>query len=104
MITAVFKKTGGNICAFHVEGHSGYAESGSDIVCAAVSAMIQLTVNTIAEYFGTKSELSADTGSAAVDFSFDGSDARAVSLASSFCGELKALQNDYPGNIRVIVK
>ena len=46
----------------------------------------------------------ADAGSAAVDFSFDGSDARAVSLASSFCGELKALQNDYPGNIRVIVK
>ena len=30
-----------------VSGHSGYAESGRDIVCAAVSAMTMLVINTI---------------------------------------------------------
>lgn len=29
----------GSICGFTVKGHSGYAEAGSDIICAAVSAL-----------------------------------------------------------------
>ena len=31
----------GSIIGFAAQGHSGYAESGSDIVCAAVSALTQ---------------------------------------------------------------
>lgn len=30
-----------SIIGFHAQGHSGYAESGQDIVCAAVSALTQ---------------------------------------------------------------
>ena len=39
--------TDGKITQFTVEGHSGYAESGSDIVCASVSSVVWLTVNGI---------------------------------------------------------
>ena len=33
----------GRINGFAVSGHSGYAEEGSDIVCAAVSSAVKLT-------------------------------------------------------------
>lgn len=39
----------GELTGFRVEGHSGYAEEGADIVCAAVSSAVYFTVNTITE-------------------------------------------------------
>jgi len=39
--------TDGKITQFTVDGHSGYAESGSDIVCASVSSTVWLTINGI---------------------------------------------------------
>ena len=39
--------TEGKITQFTVKGHSGYAESGSDIVCASVSTAVWLTINGI---------------------------------------------------------
>lgn len=40
---------GGELLGFSVNGHSGYAEEGEDIVCAAVSSAAYLTVNTITD-------------------------------------------------------
>lgn len=37
------------LCGFHVYGHSGYGEAGSDIVCAAVSSAVYLVANTITD-------------------------------------------------------
>ena len=39
----IFKKNG-RICEFQVKGHSGYAESGSDIVCSALSVASQMAI------------------------------------------------------------
>ena len=39
--------TEGKILRFRVEGHSGFADSGSDIVCAAVSSTLWMTINGI---------------------------------------------------------
>lgn len=45
MINTTFYKTSDDvITGFSVAGHAGYAESGKDIICAAVSC---LTINTI---------------------------------------------------------
>lgn len=41
MITASFSRTDGYISALRVQGHSGTAPHGEDIVCAAVSALAQ---------------------------------------------------------------
>jgi len=38
------KDDGGKIVRLEVKGHSGYAEEGSDIVCAAASAACQMAV------------------------------------------------------------
>ena len=41
MINIVIKKKSGIINEIVASGHSGYAERGSDIICAAVSAVVQ---------------------------------------------------------------
>ncbi|MGM9550650.1 MAG: ribosomal-processing cysteine protease Prp [Clostridia bacterium] len=45
----VEKSESGKIVSIEVNGHSGYAECGSDIVCAAVSTAVQMTLNGIEE-------------------------------------------------------
>ena len=32
---------------FHEQGHTGYGEAGDDILCAAISSMTMLVINTI---------------------------------------------------------
>lgn len=50
MIKAVFAVKGEKFIGFTVKGHSGYAESGNDIICAGVSSALMLTVNTITDF------------------------------------------------------
>ena len=47
MINIKITKTNDNIDKISILGHSGYKESGSDIVCASVSSMCITTVNAI---------------------------------------------------------
>ena len=45
------------ISGFSVSGHSGYAEAGSDIVCAAISALVTMAEATINEVCGAKAKV-----------------------------------------------
>ena len=47
MIKFTFFKRDGVYYGFEEKGHAGYAESGDDIVCSAVSAMTMLIINAI---------------------------------------------------------
>ncbi len=47
MTRFIFKKTGDLFVGFSVFGHSGFAKKGEDIVCAAASAVTELTLNGI---------------------------------------------------------
>ena len=47
MITVRVERTGDSFSMFQVTGHAGYAQSGYDIYCAAVSALTLNTVNSI---------------------------------------------------------
>lgn len=49
MIKITIVKDCDNVTALTVEGHSGYAESGSDIVCAMVSVLTQNAEKTFEE-------------------------------------------------------
>ena len=49
MINAKFFKSGDLYTGFCVEGHSGSAESGQDIICAFVSSACYMAANTITE-------------------------------------------------------
>ena len=47
MTTVVFYKTNGFYYGFEEQGHTGYGEAGDDVLCAALSAMTMLIINTI---------------------------------------------------------
>lgn len=60
MINAVFYGSGGIIKGFQVSGHAGYADKGADVVCAAVSSAVQLSVNIMTESFRAGVDVSAE--------------------------------------------
>ena len=45
------------ITGFSVSGHSGYAEAGADIVCAAISAVVTMAEATINDVCGAKAKV-----------------------------------------------
>ena len=47
MTTITFYKTNGTYYGFEEQGHTGFAESGEDILCSALSAMTMLIINAI---------------------------------------------------------
>lgn len=62
MISAEFFLWQGNYAGFCVKGHAGYADAGKDIVCAGVSASVQMTANTITEVMKIKASVTAENG------------------------------------------
>ncbi len=57
MTKCEFFRENGRITGFTVSGHSGYSESGTDIVCAAISAAVGLTECTINDVCGGKAKV-----------------------------------------------
>ncbi len=52
MITASFQTEGKKLTGFRVEGHSGLADSGEDILCAAVTSAVRLTECAVNDVLG----------------------------------------------------
>ena len=47
---------------FLISGHSGFAESGEDIVCASVSSVAYMVANTITEILKVNAEIKVNDG------------------------------------------
>lgn len=101
MITASFEMTvdGKSIKAFSVKGHSGYAESGSDIVCASVSSAVMLTVNTAAEFFGIDLDVSVDEGDIRCEVKEPSENSDR--LLNSLKAHLSEVSSEFPNNLKV---
>ena len=52
MTTVSFLVEQARIVGFDVQGHSGWGEEGSDIVCAAVTSAIRLVESTVNDVMG----------------------------------------------------
>ena len=60
MINILIIKSKQNIVTIEATGHSGYAESGSDIVCSAVSTLMQNLANGITEVVKAQAKVVVD--------------------------------------------
>ena len=60
MTTIVFYKTDGFYYGFEEQGHTGYAESGEDILCSALSSMTMLIINSIEVSYASSVEYTID--------------------------------------------
>ena len=93
------------ITGFSVSGHSGYAEAGSDIVCAAVSAVVTMAEATINDVCGAKAKVRVKEEDARVTLTLPASCDEEDSVQAVLAGMLVTLcsmRDDYPDYIEVL--
>ena len=103
MIKALFKTRNGVFGGFEISGHSGYAESGSDIVCASFSAMANLAVRFLEES-GTEYIQSVDESKPALSVSVPEATCVSDIIIRSFYCEALEVSKEYPEYARVKTK
>ncbi len=82
--------------AFQCKGHAGFAISGEDIVCSAVSALVINTINSVEYLVSDEFELVTDSESGLIDFSLkDGYSSESVLLIRSLVLGLLGIQKNY---------
>lgn len=64
-------KRGGYLVGFEAKGHAGYAEEGHDIVCSAVSALVQTVLLGLSERLQLPLEQFMEPGDMRVQLSND---------------------------------
>ena len=96
-----FADAQGRLSGFSITGHSGMAEEGSDILCAAVSSAAYMTTNTVLEILNvTPVSLRVDEGD--MLFRVSERDARLCEdLFKGFKLHLLGLEEQYPDHLRV---
>ena len=93
------------ITGFSVSGHSGYAEAGADVVCAAVSAVVTMAEATINDVCGAKAKVRVKDADARVTLTLPASCDEEESVQAVLAGMLLtlcSLRDDYPDYIEVL--
>ena len=88
-----------------VSGHSGYAEAGSDIVCAAISAVVTMAEATITEVCGAKAKVRVKSEDARITLMLPTSCDEEESVQAVLAGmmlTLCSMRDDYPDYIEVL--
>lgn len=101
------------IRAFDISGHSGFAEPGSDIICAGVSAIAQTVIGTIDEFLEDLPPYKVDPEQGRIAFAlekfYEYSQVQQVQIAAVMysalvgCRQL-ALEPDYSDYLEVELK
>ena len=93
------------ITGFSVSGHSGYAEAGSDIVCAAISAVVTMAEATINDVCGAKAKVRVKEEDARITLTLPASCDEEDSVQAVLAGmmlTLMSMRDDYPDYIEVL--
>ena len=93
------------ITGFSVSGHSGYAEVGSDIVCAAASAVVTMAEATINDVCGAKAKVRVKDEQARITLTLPTSCDEEETVQAVLAGmmiTLCSLRDDYPDYIEVL--
>lgn len=102
MIRAKFFKRDGSAVGFEISGHSGLSHEGSDIVCAAVSAMVMMACNIVTDSLKLPSTVDVDEDKGCVSLRIDSdSNGDGAMILTALKRELEALSAEYPQNIQV---
>lgn len=107
MTTVTFFTEGKRIIGFDAKGHSGYADAGSDIVCAAVTSAVRVVDATINDVLGLAASVKVHQKSGSIEFRLPGG---LSVMAENTCQSLLAglmlyfteLHDEYPDNIEVM--
>ena len=93
------------ITGFSISGHSGYAEAGQDIVCAAISAVVTMAEATINDVCGAKAKVRVKDEQARITLTLPVSCDEEETVQAVLAGmmiTLAGLRDDYPDYIEVL--
>ena len=93
------------ITGFSVSGHSGYADAGSDIVCAAISALVTMAEATINDVCGAKAKVRVKEDDARITLTLPASCDEEETVQAVLAGmmvTLMGMRDDYPDYIEVV--
>lgn len=97
MITVKLFGKNGNIVGVRSSGHSGLAQSGNDILCAAVSTLVQTAYLAISDIHG---DIAYKKGDGLFEFNVpEGHDAQVI-IRAMYLG-LQDLSSGYPQNLKL---
>ena len=107
MTTVTFLMEGNRIIGFDSQGHSGYAEEGEDIVCAASTSAIRLVDATINDVLGLAASVKVKESETLISLRLPGG---LAPTAESTCPApltglmvyFAELHDEYPENIEVL--
>ncbi len=109
MIKIEIQKKNDNIVYFKVSGHANSSEYGKDIICAAVTSAVQMTLNGLLEILKlTKLEYTEKHG--LVICNMKDSDlseeefSKADILTKSMETYLKAFEDEYPEYVKIMIQ
>ena len=107
MTRCEFFREGDRITGFSVSGHSGYAEAGSDIVCAAISAVVSMAEATINDVCGANAKVRVKEEDARITLTLPTScdeEESVQAVLTSMMLTLCSLRDDYPDYIEVVME
>ncbi|MBQ6129398.1 MAG: ribosomal-processing cysteine protease Prp [Lachnospiraceae bacterium] len=103
MVTATVVKNPSGYESFSCKGHAGFAASGKDIVCSAISVLTINTANSIMTLTDTKISVSENDGFLSWKFE-GGSGKEADLLMDSLLIGLKSLEEEYGKYLKLEIK
>ncbi len=107
MTTVTFRMEGDRITGFDSNGHSGYAEEGADIVCAAITSAIRLVEATINDVLGLAASVKVREEDASISLRLPGglsptAESTCQTLMTGLMVYFAQLHDEFPENIEVL--
>ena len=107
MITASFHLEGSRIVSFQVEGHSGLATEGEDILCAAVTSAVRLTECAVNDVLGLEAAVKVREKDAFLSLKLPNglgqtNESTCQTLLAALLVHCVQLAEEYPENITVL--
>ena len=107
MTTVTFLTEDARIIGFDVQGHSGWGESGEDIVCAAITSAVRLVEATVNDVMGLCAAVKVREADASISLRLPGglantAESTCQNLLTGLMVYLGQLHDEYPDNIEVM--
>ena len=107
MIEVTFYSEGSRLTGFTVQGHSGLADPGEDVLCAAVTSAVRLAECAVNDVLGLEAAVKVSEKDASISLklprNLEGeADQVCQTLLASLMVYFVQLQEEYPENITVM--
>jgi len=107
IIVTITRNVKGKIIEFEANGHADFAKAGEDIVCAAVSSLLQTTIKGLQEYVKINLDIRKEKGHLKVkikEINQQSVQLLADAILETLVLGLKAIEKEYKKYMKLVEK